>query len=375
MKKSVAKQAFLIFVLLMGTQTCCAQNFTSKLADVIAKIKNIRQELVANHSAQADAQKNLQTTEISINSLSLELSKTNAQLQQQEQSLQELLIHQRKIGLKITKAQHALLQEIKAQYLLGLNRNKTQLILNAKDFNKIERLLRYNHYLTKQTTELTQNLKQNLASLEDNKKLIVESATKTQNLQKQQITQQKNLRLHQEQQKVLLTNLDHQVKTKSQQLAELLKNKENLERTIQNLQKKPTTFKSDFLTHHKGRFPWPTEGRIVEHFGSNIANSELKQNGVLINAPEGQKVYAVAPGKVIFANWMPGYGLLLIVDHGKGYMTLYGNNGVLYKKTKDIVGEHDLIAKVGHTGGQLKSALYFALRYQGKPINPSTWCG
>jgi septal ring factor EnvC (AmiA/AmiB activator) len=375
MKKSALKQVIFILLLLIGTQICCAQSFTNKLADVITKIKNIRQELLANHTAQADAQKHLQNTETSINSLSLELSKTTTQLQQQEQSLQALLIHQKKIELKITRTQHALLQEIKAQYLLGLNRNKTQLILNAKDFHKIERLLRYSHYLTKQTSEKTLNLKQDLAALEDNKKLMVNLTNQTQDLQKQQISQQKNLRLHQEQQKALLTNLDHQVKTKSQQLAELLKNKENLERTIQNLQKKPTSFKSDYLTHHKGRFPWPTEGKILEHFGSNIADSELKQNGVLINAPEGQKVYAVAPGKVIFANWMPGYGLLLIIDHGKGYMTLYGNNGVLYKKNKDIVGEHDLIAKVGHTGGQRKPVLYFALRYQGKPINPSTWCG
>lgn len=375
MKFPFCLMAPILFFMFICGQCQASENFSHKLAEIINKIKNIRHEIVQNRNEQSDVQKQLQHTENDIYSVSSQLSKTNDELQQLNKILSKLTFDQDKIQTNITKQQLLLLQEIKAQYLLGLNKNKSQLILNAKDFNKIERLLTYNSYLKHQTTRLTRNLKHDLQQLELNKNKILQLCDRTKVLHEKQIQQQKELCSHKEKQQIILATLSSQVKTKSQQLADLLKNKENLENTIKNLAKNKTVYKSDFLMHHKGKFPWPTEGRILENFGSNIGQSELKQNGVLISASAGQKVYSVAPGKVIFANRMPGYGLLLIIDHGKGYMTVYGNNDTLYKKSNDLVGPHDLIAKVGHTQGERKPTLYFALRFQGKPINPCTWCG
>lgn len=374
MNKTARKQIFTVILILFIFSNSYAENFSHKLAQVLAHIKNIRQELLQHHNQQANVQKQLQKTEESINSISLALAKTNDELAQQLRTLSILNERQHQLDQDIKKQQLILLQQIRAQYLLGLNKPKTQIILNGKDFEKIERLLTYSHYLTRQNLQTTSDLKKNLGELEQNKRSIVELTNHTHNLQLKQVTQQRDLCSHKQKQQIMLADLSTKVKTKSEQLSELLKNKENLERTIQQLQKVKTTYKSDFLTHHKGKFPWPTEGKILESFGSTIAHSELKQNGVIISTNEGQKVYSVAPGKVIFANRMPGYGLLLIIDHGKGYMTVYGNNGALYKKANDVVGQHDLIAKVGNSGDQ-KTNLYFALRYQGKPINPSTWCG
>ena len=97
--------------------------------------------------------------------------------------------------------------------------------------------------------------------------------------------------------------------------------------------------------------------------------------GVLIQAPEGQNVYAVSSGRVVFANWMAGYGLLVIIDHGNGFMTIYGRNHAVIKKVGDDVRAGDLIATVGNTGGHSRPALYFAIREDGKPLNPERWCG
>lgn len=360
--------------LLLSINAFAEESFKNKLSQVMDKIKNLKEQLVQHQHQQVDAQKELHQTETSINSLTQALNKTVKDLHQHEQSLSQLSQQTLKIQKRIQNQQKALLTQIKAQYLLGLDKNKSQIWLQTKDYHKIDRLLTYNHYLTKRTQQLTYELKNDLTELEQNKNEIVDLVSKTKKLQSKQNQQQQVLSVHKQKQQVLLVNLNSQVKSKSQQLAELLRNKENLEKTIQNLQKKET-YKSEFLTHHKGKFPWPTEGRILERFGSNIAQSELKQNGLLISAPEGQKVYAVAPGKVIFANSMPGYGLLIIIDHGHGYMTLYGNNGALYKKEHDLVSGHDLIAKVGHGNGNQKSSLYFALRHEGKAIDPSTWCG
>jgi septal ring factor EnvC (AmiA/AmiB activator) len=95
---------------------------------------------------------------------------------------------------------------------------------------------------------------------------------------------------------------------------------------------------------------------------------------VLISAAEGQQVRTVSQGRVAFAEWLRGYGLLIIIDHGNGYMSLYGYNQTLYKSVGDWVKAGDIIAAVGSSGGQDQSGLYFEIRHNGKPVNPSQWC-
>ncbi len=128
------------------------------------------------------------------------------------------------------------------------------------------------------------------------------------------------------------------------------------------------------FTDLQGKLHWPTQGEIVAHFGAELGDSKLKYNGVLIQAPAGQPVHAIYGGHVIFANWLHGLGLLLIVDHGNGYMSLYGHNAALYKKVGDSVKPEDLIAAVGNSGVPGPTGLYFEIRHNGQPINPEQWC-
>lgn len=338
------------------------------------KIKNVQQLLHRHQSAQNDLQKELQKTELAINFVSIKLRQSADELRNKEKTINALVGQQKKLEEKIAKQQHDLLQLIKVAYLLGLNKHDTEILLQSSNVAKIDRLLTYNRYLTKRTQRTMTALKTDWMMLQENKKALLNHSEQLKKIQQTQVSQQQELDSHKQKQQTILQNLKLQVKSHTQELAELIKNKENLEKTIQNLHKKES-YSSDYLSHHTGKFPWPTAGKILERFGSEIGHSELKQNGMLIAAAEDQPVYAVAPGKVIFANEMPGYGRLLIIDHGKGYMTLYGNNAVLYKKISDLVAGHDLIAKVGHTGGAHKPGLYFALRHQGKAVDPCLWCG
>jgi len=125
----------------------------------------------------------------------------------------------------------------------------------------------------------------------------------------------------------------------------------------------------------QGKLHWPTVGDVATRFGTELGDSKLKYNGVLIQAPQGQPVHAIYNGRVIFANWLQGLGLLLIIDHGNGYMSLYGHNEALYKKVGDIVKPNDLIAAVGNSGAPGPTGLYFEIRHNGQPINPEQWCG
>lgn len=124
----------------------------------------------------------------------------------------------------------------------------------------------------------------------------------------------------------------------------------------------------------RGKLPWPTKGTVLHYFNTTIAKSELKSTAELISAPDEQPVYSVAPGVVVFSKWLEGYGLLIIINHGEGYMTLYGRNHSLYKHEGDQVAAGDLIATVGQSGGYEKPALYFAIRYNAKPLDPNQWC-
>jgi len=122
----------------------------------------------------------------------------------------------------------------------------------------------------------------------------------------------------------------------------------------------------------KGRLPWPIAGKLVKKFGSR--RSDTRWDGVLIAAKEGADIRAVTTGKIVFADWLRGYGLLVIIDHGKGYMTLYAFNQSLYKKKGDRVKAGTVIAAVGKSGGRTKSGLYFGVRKRGKAVNPVKWC-
>jgi septal ring factor EnvC (AmiA/AmiB activator) len=124
----------------------------------------------------------------------------------------------------------------------------------------------------------------------------------------------------------------------------------------------------------KGELAWPAKGRIGARFGSARGVGRLYWDGVLIEAPEGGEVRSVHYGRVAFADWLRGFGLLLIIDHGDGYMTLYGYNQSLFKETGEWVEAGEVIAQVGRSGGRSTSGVYFGIRHNGEPIDPKKWC-
>ncbi len=122
----------------------------------------------------------------------------------------------------------------------------------------------------------------------------------------------------------------------------------------------------------KGQLPWPVKGELMQKFGS--AREEGKLDGVLIAADEGTEIHSITDGKVVYADWMRGYGLIIIVDHGKGFISLYAFNQSLYKKIGDVVNAGDVIASVGLSGGHDRASLYFGIRKKGKAVDPTEWC-
>jgi len=124
----------------------------------------------------------------------------------------------------------------------------------------------------------------------------------------------------------------------------------------------------------RGKLNWPAKGRHLHRFGSKRKLANLRWNGVVIKAREGANVKSIAHGQVIFSDWLRGYGLLIIIDHGDGYMSLYGHNQSLFKDVGDYVERNEVISLIGNSGGSEQSALYFEIRHNRKPTNPRRWC-
>ena len=123
----------------------------------------------------------------------------------------------------------------------------------------------------------------------------------------------------------------------------------------------------------RGKLEWPTNGVLLNDFGQPRAGGSIKWNGVVIGTDQGRDVRAVYHGRVAYADWLPGMGLLLIIEHGDGYMSLYGHNETLYKSVGDWVAPGDVVASAGDTGGRSRAALYFEIRRNGRPENPHGW--
>jgi len=123
----------------------------------------------------------------------------------------------------------------------------------------------------------------------------------------------------------------------------------------------------------KGKLPWPTDGRVLRNYGTPRVSDKMRWQGLLIGGNEGSPVRAVHHGRIVFSDYLRGQGLLLIIDHGAGYLTLYAHNQALYKELGEWVEAGELVAALGNSGGQQTAALYFELRHNGEPTNPKRW--
>jgi septal ring factor EnvC (AmiA/AmiB activator) len=179
----------------------------------------------------------------------------------------------------------------------------------------------------------------------------------------------------------LLVALNHEIAQQDTQLNKLLDDEIKLQRLLKSIEFVLGDISQDTrgylpFSKSKGKLAWPIQGSLRDIFGKSRGNTagSLKWQGVIIESNPGEEIRAIANGQVVFSDWMPSYGLLLIIDHGAGYMTLYGHNQSLYKSVGEWVEMGELVAVVGDSGGQDTPGLYFEIRHKGRPLNPTTWC-
>ena len=346
-----------------------------KLQQLDNKISTIKTLLSKEKSKRSSLQQDLKKTEITAGKILIALRKTEADLKTHQAVLQQLSATAANYQSKLMQEHSSLESQMKAAYIFS-RQPYLKFILSQSSTDKISRILKYYQYFSHDELSAIQALQNTLTTLQTNQQDIKSQAQILEALENKQKSEHDKLAHMQLDRKVIIQQINSSIQTKSEKLSQLLANKRLLEQTIYQVNQETeirVAIKEDF-DRLKGKLPWPAKGKVFPYFGTRIDQSELRWGGTLIEAAEDEPVRAIASGQVMFARWLPGYGLLLIISHGHGYMTLYGRNHYLYKKLGDIVEKGDLIATVGNSGGYEKPALYFAIRHNAKPLNPADWC-
>lgn len=372
-------KVFIIGTLLLAFQqgfaADTAQSKTAELSKLNQLIKGLRDALTSDQSQKTAVDQQLQQTEKNIQQVSSRLNAINKDIVKQAAILQTLQKKQQLSEQEIKQQQAILADQIRHTYQLG--RNQQAQTIFEQPANDVSRMLMYYRYINDARLATMQSLNQSLQQVLANQQQLKRQKQALQPVLAQYQQQKDALKNAQQNKKILLTQLNTKIQTHNQRLSQLIANKQALEKLIKQLQ---MTQQAQFpqgstpLANLQGKLPWPTNGRVVKRYGTQIDTSGLRYNGVLLSAPKGQPVQAIYPGKVVFANWLQGFGNVIIIDHGKGYMTLYGRNNELNKKTGDFVKAGDVIASVGNNSGQEQTGLYFEIRHNGRPSNPETWC-
>lgn len=364
----------LVFPSLAATQNSVSAK-QNQLGQLAKDIKVLQHNLESSQHKRNTTIGSLKKTDLDIASASKLLTSFNTKISLQTQSLEKLK-QQAVVKQQALATQQVLLQhQIRTAYALGKN-GYLKILLNQEDPAAISRIKSYYHYLNQARLHVMGKIEKLLQEIAENQQQIISTVQQLEALKKQQQQKKHQLQQLKSQQGEIVNKLSQQITSNQQHLTQLIANKKALEDIIQNLKRVNRPAFADlnkpFAKEH-GRLHWPTTGTIAKHFGTPIGQSQLFYSGVLIATKAGQAVYAVHRGRVVFAEWLKGFGLLLIVEHDHGYMTLYAHNDNLYKKSGEIVQGGEIIAAAGNSGGNLENGLYFEIRANGKPQNPESW--
>jgi murein hydrolase activator len=347
----------------------------AQLKAVQAEIARIQAK--ASHD-QAEADKltrMLRTAELSVGASRQALSAVRSERADRARHRVSLAAEKRQREAEIAAERTRLAGELRAAYLIG-REEPLRLLLNQEDPARAGRMFAYYGYLGRARAQDLGRIEADVKGLDE---LDAELAAEDEHLaalETDRQTELDRLEASRSQRRVALESLKAQSRTRAERLARLEHEQAVLESLVRELRRAidraPVIDSHDAFARLRGKLAWPVSGRLAASFGQSRAGA-VKWDGVLIDTPLGTPVHAIYGGRVIFADWLPGLGLLMIIDHGNGYLSLYGHNERLLKPVGARVDAGDAIAAAGDTGGSATSALYFEIRKGDRPIDPLPW--
>jgi septal ring factor EnvC (AmiA/AmiB activator) len=276
---------------------------------------------------------------------------------------------------RLVTHQGALAAQARAAYAGGQT-ERVRLLLSQQDPGRFGRILVYYRYLSEMRSDQIEAVSTDLARLAQTQTELSETSRRLSELETRQRLEVESLEASRAERGRIVARLDAALRDRRTEAEKLAAEAASLEALIEELQQVlvdlPGADREPFATM-KGKLDWPAPGVLLSDYGQPRAGGSLKWNGVLVGASRGTEVRAVYHGRVAYADWLPGMGLLLVIEHGDGYMSLYGHNEALYKQLGEWVQPGDVIASAGDSGGRSQSALYFEIRNGTRPEDPHRW--
>lgn len=351
---------------------------TEQLQRLQQRIKKLRQKLELTRTEHNRARNQLRDIELKISHHTRELKYISSRLVQQDRRMHKLYRDNEKYQQDLKIQRQLLSRQLRTSYMMG-QQAYLKLLLSQNNAAAAGRTLTYYDYFNHTRSQRIQKANRILAKV-DQVKLDIEREKKRliHLRQESQVKQAKLLGASQER-SLIVARLSNELKGKSLSLNRMLDDEKQLQKLLQAISEvMPDIIASKTpqraFAQLRGHLGWPVKGTIKQVFGKQRGDSRVRWNGVIIKAKSGHEIQAISHGRVAYADWLRGYGLLVIIDHGQGYMSLYGHNQTLFKETGDWVDSGEVIATVGNSGGQEHSGLYFEIRHKGKPANPNHWC-
>lgn len=349
----------------------------SELKQLRTEIGRLQHALKGSEQEQQRLLAELQVAEREIGQAARRLRVLSGRLDRQRQRIQALQQEQQEQQQALSGHRQVLAGQVRAAYAMG-RQERLKILLNQQDPAVVSRMLVYYDYFNRTRTERMRQIGSMLDTLRTTEQSLSLEEQRLVELKQSELQTKQQLDLSQQERRQVVATLNEDLQSKGKRLRGLKKDEQQLEKLLSKLQQELIAQPLEKLDRklfasRKGRLSWPAKGRLAARFGTSRAGN-LKWDGVLISAPEGREVEAIHHGRVAFADWLRGFGLLLIIDHGDGYMSLYGHNQSLFKETGEWVEAGEAIALVGSSGGQNSAGVYFGIRYKGRPVNPKKWC-
>ncbi len=373
----------ILFTLLFLSFSCQGETQSDEektrqqLRQLDVEINRITAEISNASQRQTALQTQLQKAEVALGTLQREIVKNQRALENSNTELTALK-EQRSQHEKARDEQQArIAAELKAAWQVG-RQGQIKVLLSQKNPHTVARALGYYRYFFQARNTMIAEYRENLRQLVTLQQRIdtaaAELEARGQALKKQQIT----LTAAQAERKRVMTQLAQSIRSSSDQLKQKEQDRQQLEELLQAIEEvvvdlevpaNYATFKSA-----KGSMAWPVDGKQTNQFGRSRNAGKMQWQGITIAAKKGTTVSAIHHGRVVYADWLRGSGLLLIIDHGDGYMSLYAHNESLLREVGEWVTAGSPISTVGNSAGMERTAVYFEVRYNGKPTNPANWC-
>jgi len=346
-----------------------------ELEDVRERISSIKESMDASAAERDRLTTELQEAEVAISEQRMRIKEVEREQRYTIKKKEELDADLAEREAHLDEESAALAAQVRAAYMSG-SQEKIRLLLNQRDPATLGRLMAYYRYLNDYRAGNIDAVIEQIRQLDELRSKIAAEEDRLAGLAKTRYAELTRLNQAQESRTALLASLRQKMKTEGQEVERLAAQEKDLTRLIAEL----TAILSDYpisseqpFSEHKGKLTWPVAGTLLHDFGQPRVGGNIKWNGVVLAAPRGREVRAIYHGRVAFADWLAGMGLLVIIDHGDSYMTLYGYNETILKNAGDWVAPGDVIATVGDSGGQSQASLYFELRRGRQPVNPRQW--